>query len=367
MSGRLRARRRATPCLVEVPTAHFADARMGPIHRRFFSTLLSAMAARQLRPQLIEVPHGADEAQRTPLPGAVHFAYHCFGPARPGLRRVKCSSVAGHYDVDSMGFSGWSSLALEAERHRPLWQALDLDEARASVSALHEDLRARNASKFTQAETPFEVDEPFVFLPLQTTNDRVVELFRLPFLDALDAAIAAARPGRRLVIKRHPLCRSRRVAVRLRGLRRHPHVTVTDASIHAIMPRAALVLVGNSGVGFEALLAGRPVATFAQAEYQAVTRQLHGAADIRAVFEDEIRHDPDEAVRFVHYKMTRAAVGVDDGAALGRLLDEALDEAWAARAAAGSASASRIMPEGVPAFRATLVQAARAGRGGAPG
>jgi hypothetical protein len=264
-----------------------------------------------------------------------------------------------------MGFSGWSSLWRKADRHRPAWRALDLDAARRNVAALDADLRARNASKYTQGAAAFEADGPFVFLPLQTTGDRVVQLFRLPYLDALDAAIEGAQAGRRLVIKRHPLCASRAVASRLAALRRHPHVTVTDASIHAIMPAATLVLVGNSGVGFEALIAGRPVASFAEAEYGAVSRQLATAEDIRTVFGEEILHDPDAAVRFVHYKMTKAAVHVDDFDRLGRFVDEALLEAWRAAddaRAAGQGEPPRPLAESTPAFRKRLVEAARAAR-----
>jgi hypothetical protein len=365
MSGSFRARLRNTPCVVEVPTDHFGDPVMGPIHRRFFSTLLSALAARQMRPQLVQVPDKADQAERWPPPGSVHLAYHSFGAAHPGLLRFKCSSVAEHYDVDSMGFSGWSSLLRDADRHRAAWQSLDAAEARRAVAALSAGLRERNASKYVQGDRPFEAAKPFVFLPLQTTNDRVVELFRLPFLDALDAAIEGARAERPLVIKRHPLCDSRRVAQRLQGLRRHPHVTVTDASIHAIMPSAALVLVGNSGVGFEALIADRPVATFAEAEYGAVARQLHTPDDIRAVFTEEIRHDPDETARFVRYKMTQAAVHVDDLAGIGRFLDQTIRAAWEALATLGDppSGRQRALPEGAPAFGARLLEAAREARG----
>ncbi len=59
---------------------------------------------------------------------------------------------------------------------------------------------------------------------------------------------------------------------------------MTSASIHKILPLSSKVLVANSGVGFEALIHGKQVYSFAASEYELATYVLSSLEQIEQVF-----------------------------------------------------------------------------------
>jgi hypothetical protein len=342
-------------CIIEVPRPWLRNPYDGPVHREVFSSLMLALSEMRVAPRLISLPYGADDAPRSVPPGGLYISFHSRGEASPGLLRLKESSVRGYYMVDTHGYSGWSSLNRAPAPHLSAMALLDADESTRWVAGLHDRLRTANISKYEQREAVAPMDAPYVFMPLQIPSDRVVALFRIPYMDALDAAIDAAHAGMRLVIKRHPLCTSPRVAARLAALKGHPFVALTDGSIHGILPGASAVLLGNSGVGIEAIMAQRPVASFADAEYTHVTHALHGVADIRAVFHAPVPHDRSVGARFIHHLLNTCSVELADDAALQRHLKAAL-------VASGEAAAARSRDYDLAAQRRVLSGHARGER-----
>jgi hypothetical protein len=346
----------AANCIVEIPHLWFTNPHGGFIHRDLFCSLMTALAGLRVATRLVKLPYGADEAPRHVPQGGLYVSFHSYGEPMAGLLRLKESAVPGFYMVDTHGYSGWSSLHRDAAGHRAAMAQLDAAGSERWVGDLHQRLSAANRSKYAQGAAVVPLEAPYVFMPLQKPNDRVIALFRVPYMDALDAAIKSAHAGMRLVIKRHPLCTSPRVAERLAALQGHPFITLTDASIHGILPGASAVLLGNSGVGVEALMAQRPVASFADAEYTLVTHALNSPADIRAVFHAPVPHDRANAARFVHHLLTACCVELLDDGALRRHLGQAL-------AASAKATPARAPAYDLGAQRRLLSQHARGERG----
>ncbi|SHK34656.1 Capsule polysaccharide biosynthesis protein [Roseomonas rosea] len=196
---------------------------------------------------------------------------------------------------DRLGYAGWSSLA-GVERREVL--AIEQPVADAFHAAHTEPFLAEGQSKYRQdASIPVE-EEGFVFLPLQLPNDSVIALkhFDAPYAEGIRRMVGSlAGEGVPLVLKRHPHCTDPAIGKLLDGLvAAWPgRVSVSRASVHALIRRARAVLTVNSGVGFEALLHGKPVVAAGKAEYRVAATELTDPdAAPAALATAEAAHDP---------------------------------------------------------------------------
>lgn len=181
-------------------------------------------------------------------------------------------------------------------------------------------LQGRLDSKFTQAgrdawpslvarrELP---EQPYIFVPIQIPDDRVVQDFSdVGMAETLQAALALAKQdGCRLVVKAHPANRTRTRA--LAACIEDPCVHWTQAHVHDVLLHARGVVTVNSGVGFEALLANVPLVCLGRAEYDtaahAATLSTLPEAWLRACAEPADAREQRYA-RFVDWFLARHAV-----------------------------------------------------------
>lgn len=209
---------------------------------------------------LVFLPH----TQRFELPGLRRPAWFYMQQAFPWL-----------FSLDPLG---WSA----AGARYPCDDGAG-DPARGTFERYAERLVGGNASKLAQPPRRRRHDlvaqgeippEPYIFLPCQRPNDRSIRYFCDHDAAEVVAAVAgwAQRRGMPLVLKAHP-----GNPASARPLRRAAEGTGarwSDASVHDLIAHSAAVYVVNSGVGLEALLHDKPVATFGRVEYDAVT--VHG-------------------------------------------------------------------------------------------
>ncbi len=111
----------------------------------------------------------------------------------------------------------------------------------------------------------------YIFFPLQIPHDQSIRYFSDHEERAvLDALLAwAARADVRVVLKGHPANLESMEEFK-RAYSGKPAFW-SDANVHDLIAHAGAVYTINSGVGFEALLHGKPVVTFGRAEYDCVT------------------------------------------------------------------------------------------------
>lgn len=152
--------------------------------------------------------------------------------------------------------------------------------------------------------------EPYVFFPLQIPHDQSIRYFSDIKQDqALEAALrAASTVGRVLLLKEHPANRATAKQYRERFGSR---VRWTDAHVHDVLDYADAIVTINSGVGFEALLADRPVVCLGRVEYDAAAHQA-SLETLGAVLGEAI-DEPAESrtrryARFVDWFLGRHAV-----------------------------------------------------------
>lgn len=311
--------------ILEKPLTWLESERDGDRHQQMYSNLLDAL--RFIAVEVTEEPirYGSDFAPRQAPPGQIRLSYHSVGNAR-NVWRIKETSVPPYYSFDRLGYSGWSELSRRPDLHLGRIQAESWEDAEAFRSQLAGRLMDGNVSKYRQAPLGAKLPPSFVFFPLQVLADPVAQFNRMnPLMVLLRAAWLAKATGRILVIKRHPYCQSKKVGFLLRALRLiTSRVVLTDASVTELLQRCDFLLVGNSGVGLEALVYGRPVCSFADSEYEIATTRLFTAADLRRVFAE--KQDPPGKLdaRFVAYYFKTCCFDATDVADIVRKLERAV-------------------------------------------
>ena len=78
-----------------------------------------------------------------------------------------------------------------------------------------------------------------------------------------------------VLVKRHPKCRSRKIAQQIRKLTEgYNNVSEVSGSIHSYLEATKAVYTVNSGVGSEAIIYDLPIFTFGKSDYSAITKMI---------------------------------------------------------------------------------------------
>ena len=150
----------------------------------------------------------------------------------------------------------------------------------------------------------------YAFFPLQIPHDQSIRYFSdVEQLDALDAVVAwSEQVGIPLVVKPHPANRKSSMEYRQRFGNR---VWWSEAHVHDLIQHSIGVITVNSGVGFEALLFGKPIVAFGRAEYDAVV-QAATPSTFAGAWQAAVDEKSDERLvryaRFVDWFLARHAV-----------------------------------------------------------
>ena len=307
--------------LSELPEERYRYATM-------YASLCIAAARLDTHVELVDGKFGADLAPRLPALDQVVVAFHSYGE-EANVWRLKESYLPGYFTLDRMGYSGFSELSRHPERFMPEIRAFGLERAQRAVNDARK-LLAETGSKYPQKSADLaDMPDDVVFFPLQTEDDPVRTLSRIRQLDALVVlAERAQEHGRTLVIKRHPHCQNPATKAKIDDvLTRYPGVLFTDASIHKLFTKSACVVGGNSGVLFEAALHGKPVFSFADSDFNMVTKRLESVEEIDRVFQDTSGFEmPSERVRFLGWYLEQYCLVGSDPDSFERRLRLALSD-----------------------------------------
>lgn len=254
------------------------------------------------------------------------LTWHTLDTGRQGQFHLKIGTLFGHFIIDSRGYSGWSSIA---DRQLPEL-ILGVDQTAADVhwQWLHDELVAGGKSKYAQGEEALPAEwGQYVFLPMQVANDTVARLADIDTLSLLRSLVSWARiTGTTVVVKRHPMCRSREIARTIEEAELAGHIRVSNASIHQLVAGAACVVTVNSGVGAEALLQLKPVVTTGGSDYAAATKRVRTESELYAVLDGRNWScaSDGEIRKFLWYYTKKYMVYYDDASAIGDRLRELL-------------------------------------------
>lgn len=188
-------------------------------------------------------------------PGRKLLSYHTYAQNRDNILHWKEGSLSRHIFVDPKGYSGGSSLA------DPETKLFPSQTPRPSFDV---------ESKYKQ----IAVDQPlpetgFIFIPLQVPRDSVAIWQDIPPLETLKiVAKHCADKGLGIVTKIHPMDKSEATLTAVKTLQKtYKNIHLSQNNLQAILSRSSLVIVSNSGVGFEALLSDKNVISTGRSEY----------------------------------------------------------------------------------------------------
>lgn len=312
--------------VLEVPEGWFQSGLDGHRHSVLYSSVLAALARLQVKIDPIRVPFGADLADRILSEEQFVISYHSRGPSG-NILRVKESYIPPYYTFDPLGYSGFSSLGQNPEDYRESVNRFPRTTASDFVKNLSQELVAAKISKYAQPEK--EIDPcftDFVFFPLQTEDDPVKSLAYLDQLDVLrELAALSASNGYQIVVKRHPMCKSRRVERQIQEIdASFDNVVFLDASIHDLILRSRCVIGCNSGVLFESLCLGRPTISFGISDFLLATANVRHLDELAGAIQGRGQPEAEFRQQFIAWFLNVQCVKSTDISEIERRIRDAL-------------------------------------------
>jgi len=239
------------------------------------------------------------------------IAYHCVFCERSYNKvTVKESALHGKFTIDCRGYAGWHSInktCTDYERIEGL-SGQTAVEAREFCAGLQQKLLVNNESKYRQNITHADLPAKYFLLALQIPDDQVAQLAFIDTANLLNQVVQfCVSQNAVVVIKRHPLCTSTRMARLLAKVSELKNVHILDESILRLINRAHFVVTVNSGVGFESLIFGKRVLTTGLSDYTLGCHLARNNTELRAQLQKLWMTDDydDQAVSYIHYFFTR--------------------------------------------------------------
>jgi hypothetical protein len=221
-----------------------------------------------------------------PESDAIVISYHTHGP-ESGFLRIKESPLRGYCNIDRCGYSGWHSFSSMTRAQLEGLAEKYSDEVASKIhNHFYENFVVSKISKYAQGFEEIRYSD-YIFLPLQVVTDVVSDLAYIRVIELLDFVIEICnRNNLNILIKRHPKCRSIRIAKSIDKIRKYRNVQVFDGNVHDAIKGANKVVTVNSGVGFEALLQLKTVITTGLCDYSVVTHVAKNEVELERCMVD---------------------------------------------------------------------------------
>ncbi|EEB79497.1 CDP-Glycerol:Poly(glycerophosphate) glycerophosphotransferase family [marine gamma proteobacterium HTCC2148] len=230
---------------------------------------------------------------------------------------IKTSAVKGFVSFDSDGFAGWASIAKDNLHCRERIEGISSTLSEKTWETAFYTIIAKNSSKYSQPEHEESgYTFKYVFLPLQIAVDLVASLSYITGSDLASFLVEKfAGSEYKVVIKRHPLCRSNETKELLEKLSDEDHVIISKNSVHELIKNASLVVTVNSGVGMEAILHLKNVIITGRADY------FYGATLVNSIWDLEKYLDSSDwkkkndvqLKKFIHFYFNDFLIDVNSG------------------------------------------------------
>lgn len=294
-------------------------------HRVAYTQLVATLLVANQAFEVVQMRPFVHRIRSEALSGAIYYAYHADQPG-PNTYCFKGGPLPYLWYMDRDGYSGWSQMAISKDLQE-ISADYPLEDATKTVAKTYTQMRDQNLSNQPQPAGCDDIGDlqGFVFYPLQVNDDSVMELTEHAQADVIKALCAQAKKGTRpLVIKRHPLCSSTTITQALEDAQRAKKVHITTGSVNALLERAHSVVVTNSSVGFQALIARKPVYTLGRSEYAHMTTRLEGLKDLKKAFAAKQPGRSERATRQLGFMLDRYFVDMRDPARVNERLQEHL-------------------------------------------
>lgn len=216
----------------------------------------------------------------------------------PRVRHLKESYLPGYFYFDKYGYSGWAEIStLTSEKLEETLNLIPHQEAHDFFTNLQASFLKGRVSKYTQTKKHAVRNYKYIFIPLQLIDDQVTKLTDWNIYKLVEHVLSLTTGSEyRVVIKRHPKCKNSQTTAFLKRIARNQRVEAVDESIHSLIESASAVCTVNSGVGFEALLALKPVFIASPSDYAYLASDIRGVQTLDTFIRlintppDKLRH-----------------------------------------------------------------------------
>lgn len=316
--------------------------------KRFTMELARSLTNYGAEPVLFEIPAWEITPERVDgedvdLAFIPHRCDFDFAPTRTPRRFYMQEYFRPVFVMDTQGWSAASSAYPVNPATLPPAVLGAWDDYRVAFLSGTLQSKFTQNSPATRAELEARGQIPcvdYIFYPLQIPHDQSIRYFSDASQDeALEATNQLARAlGATLVLKEHPANPPSMRPYRERYEAKH--ILWSDAHLHDLLRHAQGVITINSGAGFEAMLAGKPVVCMGRAEYDAAAHKATPAG-LREAWDRAIAEPMEDRLRryarFVDWFLGRYAVDLSRPHAgryvLDRLVRSALADAMRQRKA----------------------------------
>lgn len=270
--------------IVENPISWMDIAGIGSYVKIFYKNLLDVLKSYNVDLKIIDInfPTSAGpKYDRTPVfdhSDTLYISYHTYGDKVPNLWRIKESYLPGFFTVDAKGFSGFSEFS-DTINYETIKQ-IDYNFANQFLEEIRNKTIKNNISKYPQNKFTNNKNtvKDFIFFPLQMDKDVVINLTKFDFYDLIE--LVCRNIDFPIVIKIHPYSLDMKPKI-LKIISKKNNISLTECSIHEIIPNCKCCITINSGVGFESLLHKKPVVTFGKSDYGMATQYCQNKEQIK--------------------------------------------------------------------------------------
>jgi Capsule polysaccharide biosynthesis protein len=255
--------------------------------------------------------------------GARIISYHTRAPFDQLRLHVQEAPFAGYCSFDHSGFAGFASTATDHSAIRSFVANIPDEELESN----HREMVARfvdaNVSKYSQSADSGPLPENYVFVALQVSTDVVAQLGFMSGMELLESVMEHYRgTDTRVVVKRHPFCRSMKVQECLEQWEASGNIVRSNNSIHDILKNAKVVFTINSGVGLEALMHGKTVVVGGSCDYCYAAKVARSRDELRTIMKGDLTPDRRRLLELLYFFVRRFAIPATDSKGIRSRLEE---------------------------------------------
>jgi Capsule polysaccharide biosynthesis protein len=241
------------------------------------------------------------------------ISYHTSAEFSRFHLHIQESPFTGYCSFDHSGFAGFSSISTNHEKIVQFVKNIDPEQLELNQVEMYNKYVNHNISKYEQPNRSKPITGRYVFVALQVATDVVAKLAWLSGVELLEIVAAHYRgTATKVVVKRHPFCRSMKVQKYLERLELSGDITRTSSSIHEVVKNAMIVFTVNSGVGLEALVQGKTVVTSGACDYSYATKSARNPDELHSILASDLEPNHQRIQELLYYYIHSFAIPSTD-------------------------------------------------------
>ncbi|NYT79749.1 hypothetical protein H0A71_22545 [Alcaligenaceae bacterium] len=255
------------------------------------------------------------------------ISYHTCSSLDPTWLHIAATPLANRCSLDHQGYAGYASIASNFDAIDAATRNVDTQALVDNQQTMYDLYALGNVSKYSQNAKRKAITGDYVFIAMQVSTDPVASLAAVNGITLLRTVANHFRnSSTRVLVKRHPYCKSIDVQDTLEILSRDNLIEISDASVHDLIDGAKTVYAVNSGVGLEALIHVKPVVVTGQCDYAyAVAAQAGSLAELQQILGRNLSAPTERILKFLYFYTELYSISSSDHMEIQDRLEQWLD------------------------------------------